>query len=331
MELVLRPMSTSQVLDRTFYLYRNNFILFAGIAIITPALRLITLLVELKIFGPVVMPQSPEGFTPQFMQELVVRVVVSFAATAVVYLIGTALASSATAYAVSMVHLGKTTSISESYSRIKPIFPRILWLLCVVVVFTVGPLMLFYALILGLGLAAPLLAKTAGGVGLMLVAMFGFFGGLAGILGSLVWFLYALCRYALAVASCTLEKLPAKAALIRSKFLTYGRKWSILGIMLLTWLLSIVLTYTLQLPAILASNAVVISSRTHLSMAATIWIYLAGFLGEAVAGPVITIALVLVYYDQRVRKEAFDIQLMMEAVGEQAQMQTVPATPSTSG
>jgi len=29
----LRPMSTSQVLDRTFFLYRKNFVLFAGIAL----------------------------------------------------------------------------------------------------------------------------------------------------------------------------------------------------------------------------------------------------------------------------------------------------------
>ena len=73
------------------------------------------------------------------------------------------------------------------------------------------------------------------------------------------------------------------------------------------------------------------SARTHMSIAATIWIYIAGFLGETLAGPIITIALVLVYYDQRVRKEAFDLQLMMEAVGEQAQMQAVPATPSALG
>ncbi len=52
MDLALRPMSTSQLLDRTFHLYRNNFVLFAGIAILTPALKLIAQLVELKIFGP---------------------------------------------------------------------------------------------------------------------------------------------------------------------------------------------------------------------------------------------------------------------------------------
>jgi hypothetical protein len=329
MELVLRPMSTAQVLDRTFYLYRNNFVLFAGIAIITPALKLVALLVQLKIFGPLVVPQSPEGFTPEFMQTFLVHAVISFVVVAVVYLIGTALASSATAYAVSMVHLGKTTTISESYRRIKPIFLRILWLLCVVIMLTIGPLILFYALIIGFTLAIPLIRSA--GVAIGLLALLVSLTGLVGILGSFVWFLYAICRYALAVTACTLEKLPARAALIRTKFLTYGRKWSILGIIILTWLLSIVLTYTLQLPALLANSTVVMSARTHLSIAATIWVYIAGFLGEMLAGPIITIALVLVYYDQRVRKEAFDLQLMMEAVGEQAQMQAVPATPSALG
>jgi len=36
----LRPMSTGEILDRTFNLYRNNFVLFAGIAVVPPALML---------------------------------------------------------------------------------------------------------------------------------------------------------------------------------------------------------------------------------------------------------------------------------------------------
>jgi hypothetical protein len=117
MDLALRPMSTSQVLDRTFYLYRNHFVLFAGIAIITPAMKLIALLVQLKIFGPMVMPQQPDAFTPQFLQAMFVRIIISVVIGTIVYLIGTALASSATAYAVSMVHLGKSTTIAEAYGQ----------------------------------------------------------------------------------------------------------------------------------------------------------------------------------------------------------------------
>jgi hypothetical protein len=332
MDLVLRPMSTSQVLDRTFYLYRNNFVLFAGIAIITPALKLIALLIQLKIFGPVVMPRQPEALTPQFLQAMAVRIIISVVVGSIIYLVGTALASSATAYAVSMVHLGKTTTIAESYSKVKPIFLRILGLLCVVVVFTFGPLLLSYVLIFVLAFAMPLLARAAGPqIGFALVAIAGLVLVLAGIVGSLVWMLYALCRYSLAVPACTLEKLPAWISLVRSRFLTYGAKWSILGIVILTWLMSVILTYVLQLPALLANNALIMSARTPLTMAATVWIYIADFLGGALAGPITTIALVLVYYDQRVRKEAFDLQLMMEAVGQQAQPQAAVAAPPALG
>lgn len=333
MDLALRPMSTSQVLDRTFYLYRNNFVLFAGIAIITPALTLVARLVQLRILGPMVMPQQPEAFTPQLLQALFIRIIISAVVGAIVYLIGTALASSATAYAVSMVHLGKTTTIAESYSKVRPIFLKILWLLFLIVLFTIGPLLLTYALFLGLAVALPLMA-TGGGqkIGLMIAVLGGALFGLVAVFGSFAWMLYAICRYALAVPACTLEHLPAKNSIARSKFLTYDAKWSVLGIIFLTAVMSVVVSYALQLPALLLGGSLIVTAKTHLTMATTVWIYIADFLGGCITGPITTIALVLVYYNQRVRKEAFDIQLMMEAVGQQTQMQVAAAAaPPTLG
>jgi hypothetical protein len=329
MDLALRPMSTSQVLDRTFYLYRNNFVLFAGIAIITPALQLIALLVQLKIFGPIVIPQQPENVTPQFLGALIVRAIISVVIGSVIYLIGTALASSATAYAVSMVHLGKTTTILEAYSRVKPIFFRIVWLLLLIIIFTAGPLIFSYAFFLALAFAIPILAKSGGSSGVMVAAIGGGLIGFVAFLGGLVWMLYALCRYALAVPASTLEGLPAGQSMVRSRFLTYNVKWGILGIVLLTWLMSFILTYALQLPALLASHSAFMTAKS-LSMAATAWVYFAQFLGGTIAGPVTTIALVLVYYDQRVRKEAFDLQLMMEAMGQPTQLPPVAGAPGVS-
>ena len=54
----LRPMSTSELLDRTFTLYRRNFLLFAGIASIGPAAYL---LFQLMLVGAAGMPA---GRTP---------------------------------------------------------------------------------------------------------------------------------------------------------------------------------------------------------------------------------------------------------------------------
>ena len=52
------------------------------------------------------------------------------------------------------------------------------------------------------------------------------------------------------------------------------------------------------------------------SIPIAIWQYLSGFVAGTIAGPIATIALALLYYDERVRKEAFDLQLMMEAMGQ---------------
>lgn len=327
MEGTLRPMSTSQVLDRTFHLYRNNFVLFAGIAIITPALQLIAQLVQLRVFGPLRMPDQADALTPQFFQGFFVRVMIGAIVGAIVYLIGTALASSATAYAVSMVHLGKPTTIVEAYKKIRPIFFRIIWLLLLILFFTIGPFLLIYFGLVVTIVVVAMIGKGAGGpnsaalIGLGIIALV----GVAALFGAVIWMIYCLCRYALAVAASTLEKLPAGKSLRRSRVLTDGAKWSVLGIALLTFLMTFAVTYALQLPALLMSGSLFVTARSHLTMASTIWIYVAGFLGNTVAGPITTIALVLVYYNQRVRKEAFDLQLMMEAVGEQNQMQAAAA------
>ena len=325
MELALRPMSTSQVLDRTFYLYRNNFVLFAGIAVITPALQLIAQLIQLRIFGLLVMPQQPESMTPQFMQALLVRAMISLVVSSILVIVGTTLASSATAFAVSMVHLGKTTTIAESYGRIKSIFWRILRLLCTIIFYSFGPLILSYVFLLGLFLGITFMLKGGSPQAFAALVLLGSLLTLGLLLGSVVWMFFALCRYALAVAACTLEKLPVRQSIARSKFLTQGAKGRILGIILLTWIMNFILAYALQLPALLINKSVVFTAKTQLSMASMAWIHIANFLGGSIAGPITTIALVLVYYDQRVRKEAFDLQVMMESV-----TQAGPATAATA-
>src|SRR5258708_5060049 len=91
MDSTLRPMSTSQVLDRTFYLYGKNFVLFMGIALVAPALSLISRLVQLAIFGPPVIP-PPGNFDPVIWQRVIVQTVVAAIVGMIVYAVGNALA-----------------------------------------------------------------------------------------------------------------------------------------------------------------------------------------------------------------------------------------------
>src|SRR5437773_1938903 len=117
MDFTLRPMSTSEVLDRMFYLYKKNFVLFAGIAIL-PAV-LVLLINLLQVSG---------GVTPRIgvMPGLEVGTAFGIFLLCLAYLIVYVMASAATVHALSVVHLGKTTSIGGSYKHIQRYFWRLI-------------------------------------------------------------------------------------------------------------------------------------------------------------------------------------------------------------
>jgi hypothetical protein len=334
MDSTLRPMSTSQVLDRTFQLYRNNFLLFAGVAIVGPALSLIAGFIQLGVFGVPIMPQPGTTFDPTLLQRWVMQTLAGAVLGLIFYTIGQALATGATVYGVSMVHLGKPATIVDCYRVIKPIFGRILGILVSIYWRAGWPVFVSYALIFALFFAMPGLARGAGSpqVGLAFLMLAGFLLALAGLAGGLVWGVYAYCRYSLAIPACTLEKLSRKQAMARSRFLAEGSIGRLIAIYLLTAVMATVLTTVLQIPAyIFGGNIFTLKPGSQISASFFFWAYLGGFVGRALAGPIATIAIALVYYDQRVRKEAFDLQLMMQAIGQPAPPQSADAAAPGMG
>jgi len=318
METSLRPMSTSQVLDRTFFLYRNNFVLFAGIALVTPTLNLIAQLAQLAIFG---MPVTPDraGMDPsadlQALQGIFGRAAVAGLIGLIIYTIGYAITTGATVRAVSMLHLGRTTTIKQSYDRVKPIWGRLILLVMRVFFVAIAPLLACYALFVALLLAVFAIGRGgAGSVGGALTVGLGMLVLSAGMLAALVWGVIAYCRYALAVPACAIEDLPVKYSLIRSKFLTRGNLGRVFAVYLLTAIISVAVKGLLQIP-IYVSSGVSLRGGFHISPGWLAWMYASDFVGSLFAGPIAAIAMALVYYDERVRKEAFDLQLMMEAMG----------------
>lgn len=316
MDSALRPMNASQVLDRTFYLYRTNFALFAGIAIIAPALTLLAGLVQVWLLGIPATP-DPTKMDPEMirlmLQDMLARGAVGMTVGLAAYAVGYSIASGATVYAVSMLHLGKSTTIQEAYSRIKPLFGRILALVVRIFAVAAGPLMLAYAVLFGVMIFV--LGKMKGGpdASTILGAGVGFFVGFFGITGGLVWMVYIFCRYALAVPACTIENLPVKFSMIRSKFLTRGSMGRIFCVYLLTGLIAVAFKSVLQAPAYIGTGMFSMHGM-HLNAGWLAWMYTAQFIGTMLAGPISTIAMALLYYDQRVRKEAFDLQLMMDSL-----------------
>jgi hypothetical protein len=322
MDTALRPMSTSQVLDRTFHLYRNNFLLFVGIAILAPALSLVAGFIQLAVFGVPVMPQ-PGVFDLVAFEKLMVQSLVGLILGGIFYLVGQAFATGATMHAVSMVHLGRSTTIRESYATIRPMLWGIFKILVSVFFRAFWLFVLSYGLLFGLLLLAPALARNGGEPQLWqaLVVGLGFLLSSIAWVGGVVWGVYAYARYSLAIPAGVLEKLTTKNAIARSKFLTQGSLGRIIAVYLLTAVMGFGLTGLLQLPGYIGSNIFSMKGGAHISASLLFWSFFGSFVGRALAGPVATMAVALIYYDERVRKEAFDLQLMMEAIGPSLQQQ----------
>jgi hypothetical protein len=295
-------MSTGQVLDRTFNLYRQNFLLFFGIALLPPALVLLLQLIPaepFRIFNPSLDPGAT--ITPAQIGSLYLGMFL----LGVVWLIGFAPAAAATAFAVSAVHLGQKTSISESYGKLRGRVGRVFNLVFSIVIRVGGGYILLTiaaVLLMGTGAAAGALLGTAGTV-------IGIILGVLMMLAAVVATIYLFLCYAVAIPACVIEDIKARAALKRSFYLTKGDR----GRIFVICFLALISQYIISLALVFVPTLLMMEMAGRQPLALQIVNAVASFLAGGLSGPIATVALSLVYYDERVRKEAFDLQLMMGA------------------
>ncbi|HZI56416.1 MAG TPA: hypothetical protein VFF39_06550 [Verrucomicrobiae bacterium] len=318
MDSTLRPMSTGQALDRTFHLYRDHFLLFAGISALPPAVLLIAQVGFVLTLGSTL----KLDFLPA---EAVFAVWI--VAVVVAYLVALSFATGATVYAVSRVHLGHGIRINESYKVIQPLLWRIVRIVLSVTVRFAGAIAVAVAVgVVPIRLMATLEHTLMNPTAFMVISWGGGLLLVVAVIVCVIWAIRLYCSYQLAVPVCVLENRGAVDCMKRSRFLSRGK-----GVqrILLVLFLSAVLTYILSLafsmPVMMLAMVSAIGNATRLAMPIVIWQYLASFFAGTIAGPIATIALGILYYDERVRKEAFDLQLMMEAVGQQQAPQTAAA------
>ena len=122
--------------------------------------------------------------------------------------------------------------------------------------------------------------------------------------------------WALAIPVAVLEDAGLGESLSRSRYLTAGHRLRVVAIYLLYFALALTLDAAIMGPlgvlVAMKGGAAGHTASPLLSIASTIGSYVI----QCVITPVLTICLSLMYYDERVRKEAFDIHLMMTALGE---------------
>ena len=263
MVTILRPLSISELLDRTFHLYRNSLLVFAGISAL-PQLCVL----GLNLLIPVLLLKwRAMGLSPH---TLIITLSYYYIVVTVVSLVCIQISHAATVVAVSKLHLGLHAHIGDAYREVKKSILRVIW-----IAFTV-------LLIVGCGT--------------VLLVLPGIYWGI---------------KYALAIPVTVLEKKGVSETLGRSAGLTDGRLGRIFCVYLLLvifyWVLNTTFHFALGIGApFTRAHAIVMAPAPRVALIAV-----SAFLSNTLAGPLLTIALTLIYYDERVRKEGFDLQLMM--------------------
>ncbi len=245
--LDLRPLSIGELLDRTFSLYRRNFLLFAGIAAIPHLLVLAVKLAQAAVMPVVgkVAAQPPAAELQAATRSLALGNPIAFAAFA---LLGVVL------YLV----------VSRAKSELGTLFG---------VLFLNGLVMI---------------------IGLLLLIIPG---------------IYMMFRLCVAVPAALLENLGPRDSLERSFALTKDNAGRAFLIYLLYFVILYAAVILFAIPfgvgvGVSQNDPVMLRTWTALSEVGT-------FAAEVLITPILTIGMAIFYFDLRVRKEAFDLQLMM--------------------
>jgi hypothetical protein len=186
----------------------------------------------------------------------------------------TAASQGATVVAVSNVHLGRPITIGGALGRIRP---RIASLAVTMVV-------------LGIGAA----------LGFLLLVV-------PGLILTLMW--------SLAIPVAVLEERSMLDAASRSTELTKGSRMRVALVYGLFALVVFLVSGVMSIPLMVGAFA---SGSIAPPAPMPAWLQVGNivtsYLSQCLAAPLMTIGLALLYYDQRVRKEAFDVELMMAAL-----------------
>jgi hypothetical protein len=307
METNLRPLTLGEILDQTAQLYRTNFLLFTGIFAVTNAFLLVLVLV-FEGLSPAYRAMSSINPTLKFQAGPVVFFLIVFSLVGML-LYGASIA--AITRAVAWVYVGEPATIRTAYSSTLPRLGRYIWLMVIaalvvlgvalIAVLALAVVMVIAIVVLGIVFAGSKQAAGVAGVVLGLIIDLAVFA-------IIMWF---ATRYALGIPACVVENLKARKALRRSVQLSKESRGRVFLLFLLVGVVQIGMLLLTQTPFYVYN----FSHHMQMPIALTILSQIISVATNTLVGPILATGLTLFYFDQRVRKEGYDIEWMMAAAG----------------
>jgi hypothetical protein len=285
----IRPMNFGEILDGSLVMYRRYFGLFFKLAAVVLAVPVVLLVYVSARWQGALLTRTQDPTAALSTLAWIFPI-------AIFYYLASLVLTAGTVRIISDAYLGRTPRLQDALSLgLSKMWGLVgvglgkfaILLLCMVAVGIV-----FGVLVV--------LAKALGAVGVLLMIA-------AGVAG--VWFVvFALCGYGVTTPVVVLEELgSAFDAFRRSWELTRGFRGKVFGLGVVAFLLFNVLpAWVMQVPVMITRLTMPGLSIALGALATVVPVILA---------PAIAAVITLMYYDLRVRREAFDLQVLGQQLG----------------
>jgi hypothetical protein len=281
----IRPMNFGEILDGSLVMYRRHFGLFLKLALVVLAVPVLLFV----YFGArwqsafLTPTPNPSGLLLLFP-------------IGILYYLASLVLTAGTVRIISDAYLGRVPRLQDALS----LGLSKLWALVAVglgkfaILFLCGIAAAIVVAVLGL------VAKGVGAVGVLLVA--------AAVVVAVWLVAYVLCGYGVTTPVVVLEELGSSFDSFRRSWeLTRGFRSKVAGLSVVAGLLFNALpSWVLQIPVALTKSTMPGVSIAFAALATIVPVILA---------PAIAAVITLMYYDLRVRREAFDLQVLGQQLG----------------
>ncbi|MYS62798.1 hypothetical protein GTW66_01215 [Streptomyces sp. SID5473] len=298
----LRPLGVGEILDGAVSTLRAHWRTVLGITLTVSVIAEIGNILVARHLLPEPVEIDPAADPDEALRQAVdalQSMLVSLVPIMLIALLATLFTTALLTVVISRSVLGRPVTLSEAWREARPRLPQLLALTFLVPLAAVG--------LVGLGILPGVLVGGAGGAALIVV------GAIAAVPVA-VWL---VILFALAPPALMLEGQNVVGALRRSAKLVSGSWWRTFGIVLLTTVLTTIVQMIIATPFGVAAVFVDNDGLGDLFSAEGPnfgWPYLivtgiGAVIASAITFPISAGVNVLLYIDQRIRREALDLEL----------------------
>lgn len=319
----LRPLGVGEILDGAVSMMRTYWRTVLGISL---AVAVFTEIISILLQGLVLDDSAstdaindPSATLGELTRALG-DTLLSSGVILLITLLGTIVATALLTMVTSRAVLGKSVTTAEAWQDAKPRLPGLFGLTLL--------LPLIAMAVIAVGTLPGVLIAVAGAsdAGISLAVL----GGL----GALIVAVWLMIRFSLASPVLMLEKQGVKKSMTRSVKLVRGSWWRVFGIQLLAAIIANVVASIIIIPFTLIAGALSgdgVTGFLDTGAGGLGWTFLivsgiGSVIGSMLTFPITAGVTVLLYIDQRIRREALDLELA-RAAGLQGNGSNAPGTP----